>query len=594
MERRLPLLPVIAVMIATAILLACTAPTFDLDEALYRRIAEEMKGGSPVSTWDGRVFFEKPPTYVWTIVLASRIVDGATPHVSIFASRLPSLLFSIATVVLLALFWRRAGPRFAGAMGLSTTEGRACDHAWLLSPLLPVVAFGAGLLPLGGSASVLLDPMLTLCLTVALLVFTAAWLRADGERLILTLRETLLAGAAMAGATAIKGLVGLVLPAFALLLHAVLTRPRVRTVATMIRATAPAFILAVVLGAGFFAALSRSTGTAFLYEFFIHQHFGRGTSAMQGHRGPVLYHIGVILLLGGALVGCVLAALARLGRGALPYRRWGFPLSWAAAVVLFFSAMATKLPNYTWPVWPALALALPILLLCISAAGESGPARNGMRRFLRGAGYAIAIPTPLLLLAAVPGAERVAGWLSHGARTQATVAAIAPFPVAVRIGAFVVAAALLLQCLELRRFTTSLSGRAIARAALLNCVILIAASVAIVPYLDDRLHQPLVRLSHVAMSEHVPGGELTTLGLFSPTVSSNFDAGPVRQIGTPDDATFAAPRQHLVLVPSWRANVCRTPGFSVVRRDEFLLLCAKPALPAEKRAGNVSIVRGAG
>src|SRR5712691_7803718 len=98
---------VILVLIATLLLLAATVPTFDFDEALYRRVAEEMKQSREyfVTTWDGRPFYEKPPTYIWSIVLASTIIDGSSPHISVLASRLPSLACSLLTIMLLAWFW---------------------------------------------------------------------------------------------------------------------------------------------------------------------------------------------------------------------------------------------------------------------------------------------------------------------------------------------------------------------------------------------------------------------------------------------------------------------------------------------------------
>ena len=43
------------VMVGTMLLLAITTPTFDFDEALYRRVAEEMKHSKEyfITTWDG-------------------------------------------------------------------------------------------------------------------------------------------------------------------------------------------------------------------------------------------------------------------------------------------------------------------------------------------------------------------------------------------------------------------------------------------------------------------------------------------------------------------------------------------------------------
>ncbi len=59
-------------------------PTFDLGDSLYRRLAEEMKlsGEYFVPTWDGKPFYEKPPTYFGTIRVASQLFDPRDAPVS--------------------------------------------------------------------------------------------------------------------------------------------------------------------------------------------------------------------------------------------------------------------------------------------------------------------------------------------------------------------------------------------------------------------------------------------------------------------------------------------------------------------------------
>src|SRR5579884_833988 len=344
----------VALMLATSLLLAFRTPTFDFDEALYRRVAEEMKASHRyfALTWDGRPFLEKPPTYIWTIVASSRLIDGGTPRVSTIAARLPSLFFSILTTALLAWFWRR--------------RRRKTPFS---SPLLPVIAFGAALFPMVQVTSVLLDPMLTFFMTIVLVTFAAAFETSNGTELALSKRDIAITALAITAAVAVKGLYGLAAPAIALIVHVALSSVTARqgnSIAKefagqcmgVLRGAAPVFILAVVLSAIVYFVFYREAGATFIHEFVIRQHFARGAHAFQGHTGPIWYYI-ALLVAGGpsAVFLCVALAKRQFGQG---FASWGFPLSWSLGILAFISLLATKLPNYAWPVWPAIALSLCI------------------------------------------------------------------------------------------------------------------------------------------------------------------------------------------------------------------------------------------
>ena len=551
---------VILILIATLLLLAATVPTFDFDEALYRRVAEEMKQSNEyfVMTWDGKPFYEKPPTYIWSIVASSFLVDGRSPHVSVFASRLPSVICSLATFFLLAWFWRRMAPQYAGAFG--TTIGDS--GRWLLSPVLPLLAYGTGLFAMGGAASVVLDPMLTLFLLAPLLVFAGAVFRDD---LRLTMPEVMIAGLGMAAATAVKGLVGIVLPALALGVHVLLTR-RMRQITGVVWA----FAVAVAVAAMFYAFVYQFTGPQFFREFFIRQHFIRATTPMQGHRGPLFFHVAIVALIGGPLVAFVLRSWPRTRE--LAFARWGFPLTWTATVIVFYSAMATKLPNYTWPVWPALVLTLCILIMRAYSECEKRPAR-----WLGVAAYVCLTPIAAAFMLLGAGADV---WIhpSYTPRAAMMLSAIEPVPISVRIGLVIIGAAMALQIVELRAFGLQLDRQSrllwkpLASAVVLNCLALSAISTMVLPFADRSLRGPLVRLSQDAWTQHA-GQDLTTVGLFSPTVSSSYGGVRVRQVGHLPHPVARKQHQQLFMIPAWQSAVCREPDCVVLKRDQYLLLC---------------------
>jgi 4-amino-4-deoxy-L-arabinose transferase-like glycosyltransferase len=576
------LMPVVLVlMVGTSILLAFQTPTFDFDEALYRRMAEEMKTSHRYfePTWDGRAFYEKPPTYLWTIVISSRLVDGDAPGISIVASRLPSLLFSALTVLLLSLFWHRWAPVYASGFGVPVQRGRG---------MLPAIAFGTALFPMVQVTSVMLDPMLTFFLTIVLLIFSAALLRRDSDGLRLSTTETVIAAVAMAAAMAVKGLIGIVLPALAIVTHEIasaLVDPEVRRrfwrrLMESISRVMPAFILATLLAGAIFAFFYLTIGPAFLYEFLIRQHFLRGARALQGHHGPIFYYV-LILFLAGPAVAFTCSALLAKRKSPLPFRRWGFPLSWSIALIVFISLLATKLPNYTWPVWPAVALSLCILIMRASAT-TPGDETTGIRWLRRGIDVVAIGATGGLALATMAMSLGLDVFIERSMtslRTRTLMTSIEPWPLQVRLGLGLIAIAFALQVVGQRVFLRKVRAGAagawsvVATAAALNCAVLLIASVAVVPFFDQAIRGPLMRVSQAASRQHIIGGDLTTIALFSPTVSSYYDGGRITQVGASGAFPAHADSQHLVLAPIWQSAACRQPGFVITDADKYLLLC---------------------
>jgi hypothetical protein len=374
----------------------------------------------------------------------------------------------------------------------------------------------------------------------------------------------------------VKGLIGFVLPAFALVLHAVIARSTKRWSRVTFKQIAATFAIAVAGASAFFFLIYQFTGAPFVYEFFVRQHFVRATKPIQGHGGSLFFHLAIVIFLGGPLVAFVFRALTR--RHALAFARWGFPLTWTAAVIVFYSAVVTKLPNYTWPVWPALVIALCVLLVRGYAPADVVAGR------LRSTLHAIALlsPAPIALLFIALGIG-VDSLMAKAAtmRAAAIINAVEPLPVSVRAGMVIAGLIFAMQLLDVRRFGRQLEARSrylwrsLASAAVLNCLALTVLSFVVLPFADRMLRGPLVRLSRDASTEHVVGGDLMTVGLFSPTVSSNYDAGPVRQVGRFARSDWSRPGQHLLLVPAWQLNACNQPGFVVIRNDEFLTLCEK-------------------
>lgn len=307
-------------------------PTFDLDESLYRRVAEEMKRSGEwwKPTWDHWALYHKPPMFYWLIAMISMVVDGIQAPVSIFAARLPSLLASVG--IAFSLF------RFT--------------HNFIAPSL-----FFAALFPVLTATSVIFDPIQTLFLLPTLIFPTGAFL----SKRDLTGEEYLYIGLGLFSAAAFKGLNGLILPTLAYGLHWLLFLRKdnfKEWIKPILRYAAFAFLPATAMTILFYWVLDSNMGRAFTQEFFLVHHLGRSKDAMESHGGSFFYHPLVLLFGGGFLSTFLLYQWMRVRPA---FAQYCFPITYALTFVVAFSFSATKLPHYTWPVWPAMALMGAIL-----------------------------------------------------------------------------------------------------------------------------------------------------------------------------------------------------------------------------------------
>lgn len=157
-----------------------------------------------------------------------------------------------------------------------------------------------------------------------------------------------------------KGLIGLVLPAAAVVVYALWQRDpgfilRIRPwrgLAILLAITAPWFI-AVSLANPEFARF-----------FFIHEHFERFLTKSHGRYQPPWYFIPILLAgmlpwLGGLAQGLIAGIRSEPGRRFQPRR---FIFVWAVLVFVFFSVSGSKLASYILPIFPALAALIGLYL----------------------------------------------------------------------------------------------------------------------------------------------------------------------------------------------------------------------------------------
>ncbi len=344
-------------------------PPIDRDESRFAQASRQMleSGDWVVPRIQGRERLNKPPMIYWTQAASAALFTGGNAsRDEIWMYRLPSLLATISAVLATWL------------LGCRLFDPRA---AWLAAVLLaccPLVWW---------EARQARADMLLLALTTA--TMAVAW--------CLLHRRNALARAQIPRPPLTPGAWGLTLALWGFVGAGVLTKgpitPMVLLLAAMTlcflsRSWRPLLALRPIVGLLIVAAMVtpwvllviREVGWD-RYSTLIHDEVvGRSLEPKEGHWGPPLYHVVATLLLfwpGTLLVGAGLfwglwrgiasrsaapgsglftRAWTRLRTAALARPKAAFLIAWIVPSWIVFEFVSTKLPHYTLPLYPALAL----------------------------------------------------------------------------------------------------------------------------------------------------------------------------------------------------------------------------------------------
>ncbi len=320
---------------------------FTPDEGRYADIAREMLDSDDWVTprLNGIKYLEKPPLQYWATAGAFAVLG-----VDEWTARLWPAYTGFLGIALLAFAGFRLAPR----------------SPWLATALMAAGCWGYFL----GGQFLTLDMGLTFFLTVAMLAFLLsrrAGIAPSAER-----GWMILAWAGMACAVLSKGIVGLVIPALALVVYVALERD-LSPLKRLHWAPGLAAFAAIALP---WFVLAQQRNPEFFHFFFIREHFERYLLPDHHRPGPWWYFVPVLLV--GLLpwTPSIPAALARAWRTAAPpgFKIDRFLVIWAGVVVVFFSASHSKLPGYVLPALPAILLLLARHYPALSERARRAPA----------------------------------------------------------------------------------------------------------------------------------------------------------------------------------------------------------------------------
>ncbi len=323
----------------------------DRDEGSNAEAAREMLDtGDWISpTLNGEPRYAKPAGTYWMTAGVYALFG-----VSEFTARLPSAAFGLALLLLHYLFLHRTlGPTVAlcGSLMLLLNVEFVSIHRMALT-----------------------DPALVLFTTLAAGGFWLGFHGRGRDRRFLWLFYI-----GMALATLAKGPVGLLIPLLGVAPYLTLTRQWPAYVAR--GRPLLGWAVCVLIAAPWYLAMLSIHGTEYLAAAQAHT-LGRFANPMEGHGGTILFYVPVLLLGFFPWSGWLLPALVHEWRN---WKSWWmnarpaggeqglllFCAVWVAALFVFFSLSATRLPHYILPLYPPAALLAAVL--CARAFTRTPP-----------------------------------------------------------------------------------------------------------------------------------------------------------------------------------------------------------------------------
>ncbi len=363
---------VVLVVVGAAVYLPglATIPPVDRDESRFAQASRQMLesvtlpeperdsdlhgGGLAVPRVAGTPRLKKPPLIYWAQAASAYVFSGGDPlSDAIWMYRVPSAL---AALIASIVTWRIAR---------TMMSPRAALLAGIMLTVCPMVVWDAH--------QARADQLLLACTTIAMGALWHIWRTRDVERAGWATPAVL--WIATGAGLMTKGITPLIVLGAVLWLSVVARRWR------WVWRTKP--IVGVVLMAlmvpPWVYAVAQQVGWSEYFSIIFDETAGRSAGAKEGHWGPPGYHtvLSAALFWPGSLLTLAAFGAAWVGAGILAPRsgrpifgslvaRWreraiaddasAFLIAWIVPGWLFFELISTKLPHYTMPMYPALAL----------------------------------------------------------------------------------------------------------------------------------------------------------------------------------------------------------------------------------------------
>lgn len=496
-------------LLFTLYLSLCSASSlWDRDEPRFSRATVEMveSGNYLYPTFNGQLRPDKPILIYWLMSVPVRILG----HSELACRMVAPIATLIATLL---TFW--VARRLAG-----TRAGIMAGMMMMLSPLMTV----------SGTAATT-DALLLACITGAISAFLLSWFNGfKAWHIVLMIL-------ALAGALLTKGPVGLAVPL--LVMSAMLIFGKGAAIRPL--AYLGWLLVAIVSSFLLFLAWGLPANAATNGEFLrlgIGKHVvSRSLTAMESHGGKSLvfyfYYLPVLILTFFPWTLYLPRLFSRPSPTPFPGDggRRSLLLCWGLPVIILMSLVATKLPHYILPAWPALAIAAA---LGIQRAIDEGQAGNTTLEARIGLGLFLAVGIVLGLgLVCVPWGLPV-----FGVRIPAT-------------GLGLVFLAMVY--LAWRHYRCGRHGTVAGILMAGMMTVFLSASLFLLPAIERYKLSPLI--AAFIQGQTAPEIPVSTCGYGEPSLNFYLDRGPITSIEGPDLPVWAkAPGKGILVVTENRLH----------------------------------------
>ena len=318
-------------------------PPTDRDESRYAVTSERMAdtGDMVDLRYQDRPRYLQPAGIYWLQSTAARLFDGPE-HNSIWAYRLPSLIGAIGAMLL------------TGWLG-ATFFGR---NVGIGAALLLAACFSLNY----EARNAKIDATLLVFITLAQIALMRAYVQPLTNRL-----NAAMFWAALGAGLMLKGPIILIVAVSTIV--ALVAWDRKAAWLKKLHA-GWGVLLMLALALPWFIAINTQTDGAFFERAVMRNFLGKVNAGEQGHSGPFGYHIALFLLVfwPGALLAIRAFGFAWRERAEPAIR---FLICWIAPTWIIFELVATKLPHYVLPTYPAVALIAAAGLFSLKPAPQS-------------------------------------------------------------------------------------------------------------------------------------------------------------------------------------------------------------------------------
>lgn len=319
------------------------------DEPRYAEVAREMTESNDWITprFNYTEFLEKPVLFYWLVAYSYKLFG-----ISEFSARLPSVLASTGTIVLVFLFGVHLWNLQTGFVS-----------ALLLLTCAEYVMF---------SRAAVIDMTLTVFLTLAIYgEYLLLHPRSFGRGTQWGSNRTRTCGVflffiGMGLAMLTKGPIGVLFPVCIGVLYVILTRQTILLKSVSRSAMVFGALLFCLITVPWYAAIIGEVGFRFIDEFVLGHNIERFLTSKYGHSGSFFYYLPVVLA--GAFpwsvhLPCMASQLLYTGlkQQKMPIetkQKFVFLGVWFSFIFLFFSFSYSKIATYILPLFPALSLML--------------------------------------------------------------------------------------------------------------------------------------------------------------------------------------------------------------------------------------------